>query len=130
MSKLGCPCGHVIVDQADALPFKAAIVRDQDAEALWMETTELLATFVAAVRDGNRAAWLAEHLSPEYPQDVDDAGVISDLLAGFQVRYSTVAYECEVCGRLLIRRAEALSFVPFSPDGGHVTHVLSSSLTR
>jgi hypothetical protein len=76
VSKLLCHCGHVIVDQTDALPFKGALVRDQDAEALWVRTAYVLASFVAAVRDGRRSAWLAEEMSPEYPQDIDDAGVI------------------------------------------------------
>jgi len=125
MSKLRCPCGHVIVDQTDALPYKARVIRDQDAEAFWVEATTVLADFVAAIRAGARSTWLSQHLSPEYPQDVTDESVISDLLAGLEGRYATKAYECESCGRFLLQRApDDPSFAAFSPDVGGATHVL------
>ncbi|WP_336936948.1 hypothetical protein [Acinetobacter modestus] len=30
MSKLGCVCGHVIVDQIDQTPYKASFITDVD----------------------------------------------------------------------------------------------------
>lgn len=30
MSKLGCVCGHVIVDQTDQIPYKASFITDVD----------------------------------------------------------------------------------------------------
>jgi len=103
----------------------ARVIRDQGAEAFWGEATAVLADFVAAIQAGTRSTWLSEHLSSEYPQDLEDVSVISDLLAGLVGQYATDAYECEACGRILLQRApDDPSFVTFSPDVGGATHIL------
>lgn len=35
LSKLNCTCGHVTVDLAGLLPYKARLIADADQERLW-----------------------------------------------------------------------------------------------
>src|SRR5688500_7812641 len=84
VSKLACAaCGHVIFDQSDYLPYKAELVKDQDAFEVWTDLESDLAGYVRTVRlgsEGARRAWIAAHLPESVPADATDEQVVSGLV--------------------------------------------------
>ncbi len=114
--KFRCLCGETIRDQTDYLEHKAWVLRDQDDERFGQAVEDEVAAFLAAVRAGSRAAWLAErpHLGNQ-----SDAAVIGAIALFAQPRFMSVAYECPACGRLYLDRtpgsiAPAVIYVPAS----------------
>ena len=127
MSNVKCACGHVIRDQDDGLAFKARLLADEDEECFWDGLSRALASLVAAIRDGGREEWIADHFGPEYPRDVDDAGLISDFMSSHAARLLRCAYQCEHCGRLLLEELkDANRFRFFVPADERKANILRS----
>lgn len=125
--KLRCPCGHVISDTTDYLPYKASLLADQDEEAFWGSLSSGLAGLMAATRSGGREEWQRHHLNAA-PLDLDDESLISDFATSVSLRYMRTVYQCEQCGRLLLEdpanEGRVVSFAP--EDAGIARHVLES----
>ena len=116
MAKLRCQCGYLIVDQADNLPYKGRILRDQAADRFFDRTSNDIAMFVEAILKGKRQDWLVNNF---IPADTDTAGAIHDIVAGyFILKESITIYQCEQCGRIWIQeQAQSNTFRSFAPDG-------------
>lgn len=128
MSKTSCTCGHVIVDQSDALSFKAALLADEDAERFWGGISRGLAELLAAMREGRRDEWLSANFLPDYPRDVPDEGLFSDFLGRYEIGMMRTVYQCERCGRLLVEsHGRTEQFESFVPEGTPRRNTLSSS---
>ncbi|WP_027710088.1 hypothetical protein [Zooshikella ganghwensis] len=101
MSKIGCNCGHVIVDQTDYIPYKAGYIPD------------------------TVSCDLVEVVSDEIIEKVKEAGIenilnedIADILwSRIFYQNSKQIYECEKCGSILIEKIEEDNvFHKFKPD--------------
>ncbi len=126
MSKLSCTCGHVIVDQAGSLPFKAHLFADQDVDALFDETAELIAE-VAALPPHQRQEWLAARLASQYPPTQPFEEVVADVMASAVFPLTRHLYECERCGTVWIQRAaDDQRFQPYTPVPGNQRGILRS----
>ena len=118
MAKLACTCGHVIVDQAGSLPWKAHLYADQDADTLFDDTAGLIAECAAMAPD-ERREWLAAHFGPGYPAGQPLDAVVTDLMASTILPLTRHAYECERCGTVWIQRArDGERFQPYTPAPG------------
>lgn len=118
MSKLGCPCGHVIVDQTDALPFKAAFLADRRNHPFWDWAGEVLQSYIDAAAQGQVRDWIKSRFDEDYAKlDLSPAEVLHDLIAGQFSELNRDAYECSACGRVLIETGNNV-FVAYSPDDG------------
>ncbi len=130
MSKIVCPCGYIIVDQADNLPYKAAYYADEDDESSFGRFVRMCSEYVKARDEGRQTQFIVEHFGKDYPMDLESADVISDLLAGMRVLFGHGMYECERCGRLLlfpvVRKNRYVSYVP----EGEVRGVLRSDTSK
>lgn len=125
-----CECGHVVRDQTDYLPYKAAVLRDEDLERYWDAMHYDLAAYISAVRDGKGAAWAAEHLGQGRPVGGDES-VIQTITIGAWIRYFVHAYECEQCGRLYVERerGDRMSrFVVYTPESGRAERLFESRI--
>jgi hypothetical protein len=122
MSKLMCPCGHIIVDQTDALPYKAQFFADEDYEASYGRFVEFCADLFQAWQEGNLEQFLTMQFGAEYPKNLDLSDIISDSLSGMRVVFGHLMYECEQCGRLLLfpiaAKNQFASYVPESETRG------------
>ncbi|MCU0121758.1 hypothetical protein N8H74_26150 [Pseudomonas sp. B2M1-30] len=98
MSKLGCKCGYVIVDQTDSLPYKARLLRDEAEEAYWREFERQIKTFVAAVEAGDKACYVAEYGT--HSPWIKSSDLLINRLSSIQAHHETTIYECKGCGRL------------------------------
>lgn len=124
MSKLGCSCGHVIVDQTDALPYKAELLRSDREEQFYEQVEELFASIRIAVAEGRFPA-LARETSSGWQSAREDEFFI-DKLSSITCGLFTAVYECEACGRLWVQRAKDNQFISYVPDSGEPQRVLSS----
>ncbi len=111
MGKLLCKCGHLIIDQTDALPFKANYVRDQDVEDRYKQFEDVK-SFLSAIKKGEKVFWIQNFYGKDYPTDIDDASIIHDLL----LRDECKIFECSSCGRLLVQQWGANSYFSFYPE--------------
>src|SRR5438045_1650526 len=98
MSKLGCVCGHIVVDQTDDLPYKGQILRDQHQNVLWDQVLEGLDALVTAIIADRRDEWISRHFTEAYPHDLDNKSLMSDFIHGLLVAHTLSIYQCEHCG--------------------------------
>lgn len=127
MGKLGCRCGHVIVDQTDFLPYKAEVLSDQDSGRVWDDTSAAAAEYAALRTAEERRRWIAAYFNEHYPSDMTDAEVIHDILVGGMLRHGRTLYECQACGRLWLQaRPDENRFISYAPDEPGGTGVLQS----
>lgn len=119
MSKMACLCRGIISDTLVPCPTEGWILRDQDQEDYQDAVGRDIALFFAAVRAGRRDAWIREFFSPQYPDEVGDAGVMTDIIGVHERRFTLSIAECERCGRLWVQRSPGensyRSFVPDEP---------------
>jgi len=128
MSKFGCRCGHVIVDQTDFLPYKAEVLSDQDSERVWDDASAAVAAFCALRTAEERRRWIAAHFDEHYPLDLPDASVIHDIITAGMLRHGRTLYECEACGRLWLQlRPDENRWVSYAPEEPQATGVLRSA---
>jgi hypothetical protein len=123
MSKIGCKCGHVIVDQNDSLPYKASLLRDQEEDAFWDELRREIAPLVAAAESGDKAA-IAKAYGALAPW-VSAANALEDRISSIHASRQTTVYECQLCGRLLLEEAVGGRFVFYAPETGGYQGILS-----
>ncbi|WP_053230725.1 hypothetical protein [Sandaracinus amylolyticus] len=129
--KLVCPCGAIIVDQTDDLPYRADIIPHQDWEPLWGELHRTLRALVAATVAGTREEWIRGTMGPGYPLHPSAEDVVSDLLGALRTELTRHAYQCEECGRLLVQDpADLRRFHSFAPEGDGSASLLASRRPR
>ncbi|NBF12143.1 hypothetical protein [Pseudomonas sp. Fl4BN1] len=124
MSKFGCTCGHVIVDQTDNLPYKASLVRDGHEEALYDALTSLSKALLMAVEAGR----LDELMDQTYGKTSWRPKVteyIQDQFSSLNIAHSSCVYECQNCGRLWVECGRENRFVSYAPDSGRYQAVLA-----
>jgi hypothetical protein len=128
MSKIRCVCGHVIRDQTNALPYKAAALLDVDQEELMDWVVTELRTYVDAVASRKVDEWLSVRgCRHEYLDlKLNHGEILFDQVLSRFGGFEKSIYECESCGRLLVEGADN-QFLTYSPDSKHVNHVLSMS---
>ena len=120
MSKIQCSCGHQIVDQTDNLPYKATLSTDQEDWPAREAFVEQTLAFIQALRVGKRDEWIQKQMGKTYPSDLDDAGVLHDLMTRNE-SHQRLVYMCTACGRLwLDRAADGVSMVSFTPDANQM----------
>ncbi|KJZ52727.1 hypothetical protein [Pseudomonas marginalis] len=124
MSKFGCICGHVIVDQTDSLPYKAGLLRDQKEETFWDGFLGKIKDFLVAAEPRDIAALIASADGEPAPQ-TKAADNLVDQLGSIQVREFSTAYECEGCGRLWLEKYAGADFISYLPEGGEYNAILS-----
>lgn len=116
MSHFACLCGHVIRDQTDNLPYKAAYYADQDGDAVWQRIIE---NAISAVKMGWPA--LLAKAQAEYPSlthaDDEVEWFISGLVIGPELETRRLMYECEQCGRLWLHpKPNTNEYVSYLPE--------------
>lgn len=126
MSKVRCPCGHIIVDQTDNLPYKGKYFADGDYAASFGRHITFCAEYVQAREEGRQAEFLTHTLGETYPTALNGARVIGDDVAGLWAVFGHRMYECEQCGRLLIQpilgRNQLISYLPETETRGFSSH--------
>jgi hypothetical protein len=115
MSRLGCVCGHTIVDQATDIPYKASFIRDQDFEA-YIEYTNMVASFIDAVKDGKRDEWIRKCFGETYPAHISNGDVVFDIMSGHRMDFESWIFQCENCGRIKIQVRDTNSIASFMPE--------------
>ena len=127
MSKMGCRCGGIIRDHRIPCSTEGWILRDEDQESYYDEACRDVVAFFAAVRAGNRDAWIGEFFSRQYPADVADDGIVQDILSHHKRQVFLSVAECEQCGRLWVQQEPGVnSYRSFVPDEPGYAGVLRS----
>lgn len=104
-----CLCGSEIIDQTDKLPYKGAVIRDQEKSDLVQSVVRDISSFINSISHGTREKWIAENYLI-YDQDdclaseVQDAQVI-DFILSRQISKELCIYQCLSCGNIMIERA-------------------------
>lgn len=115
MSKLGCVCGHLIVDQTDSISYKAHFIRDQDLDVM-DNRNEDINSFINAIKNDERDKWLRNYFDSEIYQDLPDSTVINDIILKYSLKYESEMFLCEKCGRLKIKKENENKFISFLPE--------------
>lgn len=123
MSKLGCKCGHVIVDQTDSLPYKASLLRDEAENLFWDDVHDELKPLVEAAESGDKAA-IAEAFG-EFAPWVNATGELEIRISSIHARRMSVVYECQNCGRLWMQKDSSNRFISYAPDEGEYQAILT-----
>lgn len=125
MSKLVCRCGHIIVDQTDDLPYKAALLREQHEEVFFSDASLLANELLTAASAGSVDELLERHYGRGgwRPRPTEFFG---DKFTSLYLASISTVYECECCGRLWVQKKGVNSFVCFTPESGRYESILSS----
>ena len=86
--KIGCPCGNVLRDQTDYLPYKAYFVADQDYEDLLTGIEQKLAGIFTQ--------------TPGTPVTAGQTEALGRVLWTAMAAYKRAMYQCRNCGRLCL----------------------------
>jgi hypothetical protein len=136
MTKYHCPCGNIMPDQTDFLPYKAYIREDENTQKPRELLSELLAEYMEARQQGQEVEFLrrfelSQAATEEWAEVVVQqhakeslSQVLSHLMFSFWNNYDRRIFECEDCGRLLVE-VEANRFVSYLPETD-TRHVLWS----
>lgn len=117
MSKLRCLCGHVIIDQTDALPYKAYFIADEDEENFFQSTVSAIEKFVISWKQGKLSELFGDKFVEVYLKRGEVGDYINDVIAGGHSVSSRTIYECEQCGRMWIQsRNKDEEFFPYLPE--------------
>jgi hypothetical protein len=129
MSKLSCRCGATIRDHVIPSPTEAWLLRDLDQDAFRDGVARDVAAFFTAAREGRRDVWIEAYFSPEYPLDVGDESVVSDILGVHERRSRLSVAECAQCGRLWVQEEAGLNaYRSWSPDAPGYAAALAGSV--
>jgi hypothetical protein len=127
MSKMACPCGGIISDTQVPSPTEGWILRCQDQEAYEAALARDIDSFYAAKDAGKRNEWLNTFFSTQYPTAMNDAAVVSDIIASHSLRRTLSIAECAKCGRLHVQhQPEVNAYRTFTPDVAGYAGVLRS----
>jgi hypothetical protein len=109
MSKLGCECGNVISDTTDNIPYKGVIIRDQDVERVFYDgIANDINEFIEAISQGKREEWMREYFLSGYPfSEVNNLGVISDIISLHFIKRELDIYQCMSCGSIKIQNGSS-----------------------
>ena len=102
MGKFLCHCGHVISDVVAPCPFAGQLKWETETDEEDNNFVGDVAKFLEARDNGNRDEWIRNHFLPEYPLDIPDASVISDILS--RVTKGRCVYRCTECESLYIQK--------------------------
>lgn len=117
MAKLGCICGHTIVDQTDNIPYKGHILPDTSIEKTWEEIANKIDTLIDSIQSNRKLEWIKQNFTvPPYPTDVSDSSMIYDLLSTSLSKSTQDIFECENCGRIAIEIGQTNHFRFFRQD--------------
>jgi hypothetical protein len=104
--KITCPCGSVISDTTDDLPYKAYLRADQD-DAEYQGILDRDARAIARAHRGEPSGGVAQE---QLERALQELGLSA-------TRLERPIYECQVCGRILVpSRRDARKFVSFLPE--------------
>jgi hypothetical protein len=123
MSKLRCTCGHIIVDQTDNIPYKPTFIRDQDLDQ-YANYTDEIASFIDAIKKGQRSDWIKSKFSDKYPTDLPDSSVIFDVIISYNLDFESTIYQCEACGRIKLQVKDQNFFASFKPEDENYKDIL------
>jgi hypothetical protein len=79
MGKFPCHCGNVISDSTYPCESVGTLRWQDEFELCDRESTDKVAEFLTAIKNGNRDEWIANYFLPLYPSDIEDHKVISDI---------------------------------------------------
>ncbi|ABA74030.1 hypothetical protein JKA62_26195 [Pseudomonas sp. B7] len=125
MSKLGCRCGHVIVDQTDSLPYKASLLRDEVEDAFWEEVNQELKPLMTAAESGDKA--VIDGAFGEFAPWVNATDELISRLSSLHIHRTLDVYECTNCGRLWVQKGAGNQFVSYVPEEGGYQAILSAT---
>ena len=132
MAKHQCPCGNVLSDNSDALPYKARFIADEDVQKPLERMIEAIVGFIGAHEAGPeterifliQAEAAAEGLSEadaaihwdKWHAHKDLRERLFNLLYAYWVPHQRRMFECYECGRILMQSHKGYYFVPYAPE--------------
>ncbi|MDQ2772629.1 MAG: hypothetical protein M3Y54_19260 [Bacteroidota bacterium] len=127
MSKLGCECGHIIVDQTEDLPYKADYIPDKLVFSVHEEAIHAIGLFVEAITNNSREMWIANFFDADYAAlNLTNEQIISDLSGRFYSAIRRTMYQCENCGRIHIQKRNTNYFSSFLPETDKANNILDA----
>ncbi len=115
MSKLACPCGEIICDNTDHLPYKGHLFADTEFFGLFESVSKDIAGFMAARLSGTERKWLAEYFGNETPMSDED--LAHTIIARYLIHAPMSVYQCQRCGRVHIQHRDgSMWFERFTPE--------------
>lgn len=106
MSKLGCRCGHVIVDQTDQLPYRGSFISAVDEDNYFDEIEAILNSL--------------QHFDSSSAQSYNQ---LIDKITSAYIQNSRDIYECTQCGRVWMKTSNNY-FTPFRSESGKYEAIL------
>ena len=101
--KLKCKCGHVISTVTCPCPVEGRICGDGAKEESDDKIAATIAAFINAIQKDHREEWIANWFGSDYPTDLENASVVSDIITYVGLPYLINILERESCGSVHIQ---------------------------
>lgn len=124
MAKLGCICGHTIVDQTNNLSYKASFIRDQDIDTIDNLQANDINDFINAIINNERDKWLKDYFCMDVYKNYPNSVVIQDIMSRHSIKYESEMFLCENCGRIKIEKGSENRLISFIPENSEWKDIL------
>lgn len=124
MAKLGCICGHTIVDQTNNISYKASFIRDQDFDTIDNLQADDINDFINAIINNGRDKWLKDYFRTDAYKNFPNSVVIQDIMCRHSIEYESEMFLCENCGRIKIQKGSENRFISFTPENSEWKDIL------
>ncbi len=125
MSKLGCHCGFIISNSTYPAPTEGAIRPQESNEEFQEKFANTIVKFFSASATDSREVWIKDFFNPEYPLDLSDNEVVTDILSKLELPFMRSICECSNCGRLYIQKSPGKNeYECFEPQSGRYNSIL------
>ena len=115
MSKLACPCGEIICDNTDHLPYKGFLFADAEFFDLFEPISRDIAGFIAARLAGTEHQWLRDYFGNE--SAMTDEDLVHTIIGRYLIHPPMHVYQCKTCSRVHIQhRDRSRWFERFTPE--------------
>ena len=131
MSKFFCQCGNVISNVVYPSPTEGYLFAQEDEDVFETEIEHQIASFIEAVENNRRNEWIGRFFTDDYPVELKNTSVISDIITKIKSEYTLRVCECENCGRIHVQEKPDLNrYVTYAPADGKYLKTLKSKTTQ
>jgi len=123
MSKLGCECGHVMVDQNVEIDYKASFLRSNDF-VYKDKSNEDISSFIEAIINNQREEWLINYFGKDTNLQVKNEWILIYIQSRNEIEKESLMYQCDNCGRIKIQLKNSNDFASFMPEGENWKDIL------
>lgn len=100
-------------DQSDHLPYKAYYITDINYEKFYDSIANDISNYILSITQNQKDSWINKYFGEEYPIDLENDLVISDIISRYTMKYESNVYQCPQCNNIFFEDKETTRMYRF-----------------